>query len=834
MTLAFLIQPNKTYNQKNPIACTPRKKMREIYIKEKDHANTMQITDKFICLTNTLRSVLQTISISALELAKNETSIDEIDLSGIVDRFKKPTDGMPVDIIDKLTPHLRSHFDKRLFTGWYEKDKSSGKSLSALLQEWVAFRNKKPGHGVLDKVSMQDWASKTEYLIELCLKTFTIPKIDGNNIYIDIPTGKLKIDFPLIFQGEAIVVTEVIQRQGNWKLQLQTLNYEYSEIKTVSLSEENIFNSFNDYNNENYKIIEVECFGKEFIVEHNIPIRQTETFEGRQKEVEHLVEWLNDDDSRRCLVYGDGGYGKTTLVLEALNRLLEGELNITKNFPSLICFYTAKMTRWTENGLERFSTIQPVMDECIREIIKFYCPTLDRQWYTTSGISLIDKAVQYLGEKKVSRDDVLLIIDNSETLSDSPQKNAELADFLKQAGKKIGRLIITSRRQEGIEAEHILVEGLNEDDSVKLLRRLAELYNAPPIIQAGDKKLRATANKLMNKPLLLEALVVYISRSKISIDSAVENIFRKSNEDLLEFLYEDAWDRLNEIQKKLFYIIVTITSPLNSTAISRACQLVEIQHISFLDSLKETHFASTLDYGSHYELELVELAKRFFEKKLSELDDVKKRNIIELANNVDKYTSERIKIEQEYKEDRVSEAFRSEFSKVAKVAVNNNDFPKAIEYYTLAIEYDPFNSALHDRYSWFLANKVNRLPEALQFALKAVELNDKNCDALVNVALIYYRQDNILLGDQYIDRAESLGRAKSFCYLRKAIARYHYTFKEIKKNNILLLLDDSDKLLKTAERYFIPQIPYAMKTKNSIEKFKQLILKRKNTIKNHG
>lgn len=740
---------------------------------------------------------------------------------------------MPVDIIDKLTPHLRSQFDKSIFPGWYEKDKITGKSLSTLLQEWVTFRNKKPGHGVLDKASMQEWAGRTDYLIDICLQVFSsvIPKNDNNNLYIDIPSGKLNINFPLIFQDEAIAISEVTQRQGNWKVQLQTLNYESSELKTVSLDEENIFNSFNESNNENYKIIEVECSGKEFIIEHNVPIRQTETFEGRQKEVQHLVEWLNDDDSRRCLIYGDGGYGKTTLVLEAMNRLLEGDLKITKDLPSLICFYTAKMTRWTENGLERFSTVQPVMDECIREIIKFYSPTLERQWYTVSGISLIDKAVNFLTEKKITRNDLLLIIDNSETLSDSPQKNAELTEFLKQAGKKIGRLIITSRRQESVEVEHILVEGLNEDDSVKLLNRLAEIYNALPIIQAGDSKLRATANKLMNKPLLLEALVVYISRSRISIDSAVENIFRKSNDDLLEFLYEDAWDRLNDVQKKLFYIIISLTSPLNSTAISRACQLVEIQHVNFLDSLKETHFASTLDYGSHYELELVELAKRFFEKKLSELNESQKRDIIDLSNNVDKYTHERIKIEKEYKEDRVSEAFRSEFSKVAKVAVDNNDFPKALEYYKLAIEDDPFNSALHDRFSWFLSNKINDLPQALEMALKAVELNEKNCDALVNIALIYYRQDDISSGDGYIDRAEFLGRAKSFCYLRKAIARYHYTFKIMSVEDKQLILNDSDRFLKLAEKFFTPEIPYAAKTKKSINIFKQLILKRRNVIK---
>ncbi|WNN34175.1 hypothetical protein RIN65_16860 [Pantoea agglomerans] len=808
--------------------------MREIYLKEKAQANLMQNTDKFICLTNILRSILQTVTITSLELAKSETSTTEIDLQGMVERFKKPADGMTVDIIDKLTPHLRTHFNKRINTGWFEKIKPINSSLSELLQEWVVFRNKKPGHGVLDKGSMVEWAPKTDLLINLCLDVFssTIPQIDNEHLYIDIPSGKLRINFPIVFQNQAIVMIEVTQRQSNWKLQLQPLNYDSSKLTVVSLTEDNIFNGFEEYNNDNYKVIEVTCAGKEYIVEHNIPIRQTETFEGRHKEVEHLVEWMNDDDSRRCLVYGDGGYGKTTLVLEALNRLLEGELHVTKNFPSLICFYTAKMTRWTEDGLVRFSTIQPVMDECIRELIKLYKDPIDRQWYTTGGIKLIDKAVQFLKEKKVSRDEILLVIDNSETLSDSPQKNAELAEFLKQAGKKVGRLIITSRRQEGIEAEHVVVEGLNEDDSVKLLRRLAELYNATPIIKAGHKKLRATSNRLMNKPLLLEALVVYIARSNISIDSAVENIFRKSNEDLLEFLYEDAWDRLNDVQKNLFYIIITITSPLNSTAISRACQLVEIQHITFLDSLKETHFSSTLDYGSHYELELVELAKRFFEKKLSELPEDKKKEVFDFANNVDRYTNERIKIEQEYKEDRVSEAFRSEFSKVAKVAVNNNDYKKAIEYYNLAIEDDPFNSALHDRYAFFLANKVDDAQKALPLALKAVELNSQNCDALVNVALIYYKLENIELGDGFIDKAEDLSRSKSFCCLRKSMARYHLTFKDLTKEEKDLLINDAYRLIKLAERNFSDEIPYAAKTKSSIDKYKQFILRRINTLKN--
>ena len=46
-----------------------------------------------------------------------------------------------------------------------------------------------------------------------------------------------------------------------------------------------------------------------------------------------------------------------------------------------------------------------------------------------------------------------------------------------------------------------------------------------------------------------------------------------------------------------------------------------------------------------------------------------------------------------------------------------------------------------------------------------------------------------------------------------------------------LTLDDSDRFLKLAERFFTPEIPYAAKTKKSIDKFKQLIIKRRLTLK---
>jgi len=51
-----------------------------------------------------------------------------------------------------------------------------------------------------------------------------------------------------------------------------------------------------------------------------------------------LEEWWNDLDFRTCLVFGDGGIGKTTLVLEFLHRLLEVPPDNLSWRPDLIFF----------------------------------------------------------------------------------------------------------------------------------------------------------------------------------------------------------------------------------------------------------------------------------------------------------------------------------------------------------------------------------------------------------------------------------------------------------------------------------------------------------------
>jgi tetratricopeptide (TPR) repeat protein len=303
-----------------------------------------------------------------------------------------------------------------------------------------------------------------------------------------------------------------------------------------------------------------------------------------------------------------------------------------------------------------------------------------------------------------------------------------------------------------------------------------------------------------------------------------------SEESLLEFLYDDAWARLSEAQKQMFFVSVSITTQLNSISIGRACQLIEIQHSEFQRSLAETHFSVMTDYGDYYDIELVDLAKRFFEKKLNNSSQDIKLRIKDFASQVDVYVAEREATEKEYVEDRVADAFRNEYAKAAKVAVDKLNFLEADEFYQIAIQADPANSALHDRYALFLLNKIRDSNRALDMSLKAVELNPDSCDANVTLAMVYYRISNLDKGDIQIDISSKLGRAKDFCFLQKGIARYHQACKISESKAKLEYLDVAGSFLTMARKASNPITGYGAKNLNDIVKHQNKVLRLLNSL----
>lgn len=752
--------------------------MKDIFGEQLRVARAMRTkSESLIHLSSIIRSLLQVTSIISLEaVVRAAPVIDrESDIKHYLDRFSMPSDGLPVEILDGLIPEIRGNVFRCFFNGWFERSDGARDTIAEEALEWVKFRNRRPAHGVLDQNVVDEWALRTESLIERILIAVgdNLPARNGSAYISVLGDVVIPLSVPLIVDGHAFVIGKVSSKKGTWRVQGQLLSWDNAKETIVDLSPDNLF-SEEFQSPEKFKWLDVPVESRTKLVLSNVPVRQTTNFVGRKRELEKLREWLEDVvDSRTCLVYGDGGFGKTTLVLEFLNDLFDKGLSKSELIPSVVSFYTAKKTKWTEDGLVHFKGISDAMEDGVRELIYSLEPVIGKDWYKIEGRSLIDKVAARFSQEGFSRDDVLLIIDNTETLATSNKDSEELADFLAQVAKKLGRVIITSRRRELLAAVPVSVSQLSESEALQLIQRLGKDYGARAVVQAGEPKLRAACNELMCKPLLIDTLVRYISRSDSGIQEGLDQILKKTSDELLEFLYEDAWVRMSNLVRDVFMVLVSVASPLDGKCVGDVCAEVRVLHAEFQVSLGETYFASILDHGGTYDLEIVELAKEFFRQKKSKLPVSEKERIDSIAFKVDKLAADRQEIARGYLQDRVADGFSSDYAKAAKIATIRKRYAEAKDLYELAILEEPINSALQERFASFLLRVYGKPELAISYAARSVELDSKNADGWLTLGLVKYKLKDISGGDEAVDKAMKLGKTEQLCMLRKAIARFH-------------------------------------------------------------
>jgi len=785
-------------------------------------------------LSAILRSMLQSAAICAIEIVREAAPATEHDteLDGYLDRFGQPSDGLPIEVLDHLVPAIRGLVSRQYFRGWFEATDAGDPPLVTQLNEWVRFRNHRLGHGVVDAPTAALWSQKTDALITrlLAIDTGVLPRNDNGSLQVRVGDVDVRISTPLVIDGQPIVVSKIGPSKGLWKLHAQLLSLDNARVLTVDLLADNVF-ATDGVRPEKFRWTEVPSSEGPKLVLHNIPGRQTSTFVGRKRELEKLVEWFDEmADYRPCLVFGDGGFGKTTLVLEFFNSLIEGEADTKGSVPSIVSYYTAKRTRWSEEGLIHIKGMSEAMEDSVRELMYCLGPVLGRDWYRVQGRALLDKAAGELKAEGFSRGDVLLIIDNTETLATSITDAEALGDFLKQVAKCIGRVVITSRRRELLAAEPVPVAKLSEAEALTLIQRLGAAYGAVAIQQSGEAKLRRACEQLMYKPLLIDTLVRYIARSASSVQEGLDQILRKTNDELLEFLYEDAWQRMPAAVQDVFMTLVLLATPVDGKSVGDVCREIGVQHAEFQASLAETYFATVVDHGEVYDMEIVELAKEFFRQKTKRLVAHEAEKLEKIATRVDKLATERFEIAKNYRRDRVAEAFRSEFAKAAKIATFKKDHKGARELFELALQDEPLNAALRERYASFLFRTLRDTPAALALAQAAVELDPKNADAHLTLGLILYKLGQLGAGDKSIARAEELGKTPALCMLRRAIARYHAVARQPYARSSGRLLREAEQFIELAMRTANTKDFYYEKNRKEAEKYAAMISALRNRI----
>lgn len=532
-----------------------------------------------------------------------------------------------------------------------------------------------------------------------------------------------------------------------------------------------------------------------------LPERLTPYFRGRTDQLEELRDWLDDRESRACLVFGDGGFGKTTLVVEFLHRVLEGSIS-TKYRPEMITFYTAKKTRWGLTGLEYIRGGDVGVADVALDIVRaLEGRSLGREWFDRESKSLIAKLSVHLREKwGVQRNDHLLILDNTETMAIDENDVKALAADIRELSKHVGRVIVTSRRREKFEARQIEVGGLSPEESVALLRARGTGLQRRQIIDAGDASLRKFAKQMGHRPLVLEVFVQILRDGSLSLQRSLDRVVQMEQQDLGEFLYLDAWNRLSDRVRVLLLLMTRIAEVHDEVLLKLCCQKAGVSILEANEALEESRGIAQLS-RLEGELQVVFAPEflHFCSDRTVSLDGTQLPTDT-WVSAVRKRYQEFLGSRDAKIVDRVSRAYRTTFARAAYKAYQDGDWKTCEENYELAVVEDPENGLLFDRYAMFLKLR-NRLEDALAKAQEATRLAPADPEVWFTKGMIEARMGLALPGRDSLERAIKNGKQKHLCYLQMA---YGFSVSATPQPTVVLdLLRDAEQTAPSERDYYV-------------------------------
>ncbi|WP_157903306.1 ATP-binding protein [Cupriavidus malaysiensis] len=672
-------------------------------------------------------------------------------------------------------PLWKVHSDER--PCWRLLEPTDSRTVERLLSRFVSHRNDGlEGHGLLGENDTEAESDCIGLLLDAL--SAVLPNIadSGDSFYMTLPDGAAYSIKTLRPYSGHLICYRSIRRVATGKCmvvaQIEKGPFGRQEI---SYEIDDPFDSIRYGAGQKYEITKTYFDDwSPFIL---FPGRLTAEFTGREGELEELADWANDTDSRACMLYGDGGMGKTTLAVEFVHRLLDGSLRSNYR-PEVITFYTAKKTRWGINGLEiiRLSEVG-IADVATLIPRALDGQPLDKTWFSKDAEQVIQKLSNYLvTEWGITRDTHLLVIDNTETMASNAEEVKILARQLRELSRRVGRVLLTSRRREAIEAHQIEIKKLSEIDSVKFLRARAAVLNRRPILDAGDRTLIKYSNNLGNKPLVLEVFVGALGEHGIGLENAFQRVQRMHSQDLGEFLYADAWQRISTSMQHLLLLMTRVSEIHDDTLLKLCCAQTGVAVVAAYEALEESRgIAQISTFENDTQILFSPEFLKFCGGRTINVDGTD----VPTSNSVDKVRTrynEFLRSRAAKISDRIDRAYRHALARAAYTAYREGRDEDCAVFYELAVGADNNNGWLFDRYAVFLSAKYPaRRAEALDWAKKATQLIPSDADAWFTRGIIEGRERHVTDALISLARAMSLGKAKHLCLLQMASAHMRDT-----------------------------------------------------------
>lgn len=724
-----------------------------------------------VVLMSGLRQLLQVVAYGLVDwIATRGPDPETQPPRSVVDALHAPTDGTLVEAVDALLVAA----EQNGWSGIYKigstqlPDSSECNKLCVdyptnvlgLLQSMVAMRNDGgEGHGLPG-----GYNRKLECeALELLLNAFepVLPIGNDNSMRIGPHTCEIDIRTIRVHRGRPALIRK-IQEVNSATVRVRAQAYTSSGgVDKFTYEATNVFSKF-----QSGSLASLKSYDNSWSPLYYLPDRVTDTFTGRDAERAALLEWLDDQESRSCLVYGDGGVGKTTLVVEVIHQLLDEEVS-TSWKPRVISFYTAKRTQFGIDGLTPVGAGRPhLMDLLVHLHILFFAKYPEKQFYKYS----IGEAAQILQtrmkeELGIGKGDHLIIIDNAETLIESTNDREELGRQLKDISRRVGRVLITSRRRELLGAEPVEIKPLSSVDAIHFLRkRGSDKLSIQAIKRATDQQLYGIVEVLERRPIVLQAFLnALCDPATDTLEKAKVRVASMLRRDLGEFLFSDAWTRLHKDVRKLLVLMSRIADVHDAQSFRICSDICNVAVHDAEKALVESNGIASVVYidGALQ----VAFSKNFIDfcKDQSGASDA------EVQRARQRY-GQFLARASKFSGDRVAEAFRTPVARAAHRAKQDGDFEGARDLYAQAVLADSTNGWLFDRYAYFFFHDLRDNDAALHQARRATELLPTEGEVWFTRGLIEARLGDFRAAESSLAKARQLGISDIRCALQLAWA----------------------------------------------------------------
>jgi len=255
-------------------------------------------------------------------------------------------------------------------------------------------------------------------------------------------------------------------------------------------------------------------------------------------------------------------------------------------------------------------------------------------------------------------------------------------------------------------------------------------------------------------------------------------------------------------QQKVFLALSRpeLGNPVDGQIIGFACSENGLSLVDWDDAFEQTRFGAVRNYGSYQDLQIDIGAYEFLQSKFNDLATEEMEEISQQALKLVRRYKEILKTKGFELSDRRVEAFRTSEAKVAYLKVRKGDFEDAVLWFEEAVKRDPANSALWDRFAWYLMVNGYDLDRAFECSKQACVLSTEDSEAHFTAGMVAARLGRINQADELLTRAASLGKEVHLCLLQRARARLDRAHHVLKKDIDHKELGEAHSLICDARR----------------------------------